>query len=216
MQTRCLSDSHTRTSERPKQDAALTFCSFDDLSQLLFREVPGSPGIGVPQVQIPSQPNLLPENQLHHSDDVEDRLAAQFVRFYNVALRRSIFAFGFPSLSGRTKCSRACYDCLLSYSNQTFHPLIDRHLIREYLLALKMSKTTKNTERTPADVRRKKEAYEKVRQRARLVARLGSCEPLDSGVLHPPHQVRRSGGCLPMTSSWLSFVENMLMPLWKG
>jgi hypothetical protein len=46
------------------------------------------------------------------------------------------------------KCSRACYDCLLSYSNQTFHPLIDRHLIREYLLALKMSKTTKNTERS--------------------------------------------------------------------
>ena len=46
------------------------------------------------------------------------------------------------------KCSRACYDCLLSYSNQTFHPLIDRHLIREYLLALKTSKTTKNTERS--------------------------------------------------------------------
>jgi len=45
------------------------------------------------------------------------------------------------------RCSRACYDCLLSYSNQTFHPLIDRHLIREYLLALKMSKTTKDTER---------------------------------------------------------------------
>jgi len=46
------------------------------------------------------------------------------------------------------KCSRACYDCLLSYSNQPFHPLIDRHLIREYLLALKTSTTTKKTERS--------------------------------------------------------------------
>ena len=43
---------------------------------------------------------------------------------------------------------RACYDCLLSYSNQPFHPLIDRHLIREYLLALKVSTTTKKTERS--------------------------------------------------------------------
>jgi hypothetical protein len=46
------------------------------------------------------------------------------------------------------KCSRACYDCLLSYSNQPFHPLIDRHLIREYLLALRTSTTTKKTERS--------------------------------------------------------------------
>lgn len=46
------------------------------------------------------------------------------------------------------KCSRACYDCLLSYSNQPSHPLIDRHLIRDYLLALRNSVTTKKTERT--------------------------------------------------------------------
>jgi hypothetical protein len=45
------------------------------------------------------------------------------------------------------KCSRACYDCLLSYSNQPFHPLIDRHLIREYLLALTTSTTTKDAKR---------------------------------------------------------------------
>jgi ATP-dependent helicase YprA (DUF1998 family) len=46
------------------------------------------------------------------------------------------------------KCSRACYDCLLSYSNQPAHPLIDRHLIREFLLALLKSTTTKATERS--------------------------------------------------------------------
>ena len=33
-------------------------------------------------------------------------------------------------------CVRACYDCLLSYSNQWDHPILDRHLIRDMLLAL--------------------------------------------------------------------------------
>ena len=46
------------------------------------------------------------------------------------------------------RCSRACYDCLLSYSNQPSHPLIDRHLIREFLLTLLKSTTTRKTERT--------------------------------------------------------------------
>jgi hypothetical protein len=40
-------------------------------------------------------------------------------------------------------CSRACYRCLLSYSNQTDHPRLDRLLIRDYLIALKQSITTK-------------------------------------------------------------------------
>ena len=46
------------------------------------------------------------------------------------------------------KCSRACYDCLLSYSNQPAHPLIDRHLIRDFLLRLINSKTIKTAERS--------------------------------------------------------------------
>src|SRR5439155_19780359 len=46
------------------------------------------------------------------------------------------------------RCSRACYDCLLSYSSQLAHPLIDRHLIREFLLLLLKSTTTKKTERS--------------------------------------------------------------------
>lgn len=33
-------------------------------------------------------------------------------------------------------CARACYDCLLTYSNQRDHPLLDRHLVRDMLLAL--------------------------------------------------------------------------------
>lgn len=46
------------------------------------------------------------------------------------------------------RCSRACYDCLLSYSNQPAHPLIDRHLVREFLLDLLKSTTAKRTERS--------------------------------------------------------------------
>lgn len=34
------------------------------------------------------------------------------------------------------KCTKACYDCLLSYSNQLEHESIDRHLIRDLLLSL--------------------------------------------------------------------------------
>ncbi|MGA7886802.1 MAG: Zn-binding domain-containing protein, partial [Acidobacteriaceae bacterium] len=45
------------------------------------------------------------------------------------------------------KCSHACYDCLLSYSNQQSHPSIDRHLVRDFLLALLKSKTEKITQR---------------------------------------------------------------------
>ena len=34
------------------------------------------------------------------------------------------------------RCEKACYDCLLSYSNQLDHSLIDRHAVGELLLAL--------------------------------------------------------------------------------
>jgi hypothetical protein len=36
----------------------------------------------------------------------------------------------------RERCVRACYDCLLSYSNQSLHEAIDRHLVRDLMLRL--------------------------------------------------------------------------------
>lgn len=39
------------------------------------------------------------------------------------------------------RCQKACYDCLLTYSNQTDHSSIDRHLVRDFLLALSTSTT---------------------------------------------------------------------------
>jgi len=46
-------------------------------------------------------------------------------------------------------CSYACYDCLLSYRNQLNHPLLNRHINRDYLLSLSQSSTVQKTaERT--------------------------------------------------------------------
>ena len=41
------------------------------------------------------------------------------------------------------KCTQACYECLLSYSNQHDHRLLNRHLIRDLLRDLTVSITTK-------------------------------------------------------------------------
>jgi very-short-patch-repair endonuclease len=38
-------------------------------------------------------------------------------------------------------CGKACYDCLLSYGNQYDHAAIDRHAVRDLLLALVRSRT---------------------------------------------------------------------------
>jgi ATP-dependent helicase YprA (DUF1998 family) len=57
--------------------------------------------------------------------------------------------------NARERCEQACYDCLLSYSNQMEHALIDRHQARDLLLALAGSTTTAGAGgRSRADARR--------------------------------------------------------------
>jgi hypothetical protein len=49
--------------------------------------------------------------------------------------------------AGRSRrCTAACYDCLLSYRNQTVHRHLDRHLVRDYLLELSQSELLARTE----------------------------------------------------------------------
>ena len=43
------------------------------------------------------------------------------------------------SEEGAGGCARACYDCLLTYRNQRDHPNLDRHRVRDLLLALARS-----------------------------------------------------------------------------
>jgi superfamily II DNA/RNA helicase len=46
-------------------------------------------------------------------------------------------------LAEEEKCSRACYRCLLSYANQPDHRLLNRFLIRDFLLQLRQAVTTR-------------------------------------------------------------------------
>jgi len=46
---------------------------------------------------------------------------------------------GEPDPTWNERCAAGCYDCLLSYSNQRDHRYINRHLVRDYLLALTRS-----------------------------------------------------------------------------
>jgi len=39
------------------------------------------------------------------------------------------------------QCARGCYDCLLTYGNQTHHAAIDRHAVRDLLVRLSRSET---------------------------------------------------------------------------
>jgi len=43
------------------------------------------------------------------------------------------------------KCSRACYRCLLSYTNQPDHRLLNRFLVRDFLNQLRQAVTTRQT-----------------------------------------------------------------------
>ncbi len=43
-------------------------------------------------------------------------------------------------VADKESCTHACYECLLSYSNQWDHPLLDRHLIHDLLVDLGSSK----------------------------------------------------------------------------
>jgi ATP-dependent helicase YprA (DUF1998 family) len=42
-----------------------------------------------------------------------------------------------------TSCGRACYECLLSYTNQLDHWTLDRYLVRDFLLQLARATTTR-------------------------------------------------------------------------
>ncbi|MCX7974368.1 MAG: DUF1998 domain-containing protein, partial [Candidatus Aminicenantes bacterium] len=43
----------------------------------------------------------------------------------------------------KPSCSRACFECLLSYTNQREHPLLNRNLVKDFLISLTNSITQK-------------------------------------------------------------------------
>jgi very-short-patch-repair endonuclease len=58
----------------------------------------------------------------------------------------------------KESCTKACYECLLSYRNQFDHPLLDRHSLRDYLEQL-----TRSTIRRHAQGLSREEQYQKLR-----------------------------------------------------
>jgi len=82
-----------------------------------------------------------------------------------------------PNLT--TECAVACYDCLLSYRNQPDHPRINRHLIREFLLALTHSRLVTGPEPEDRDA-----------QFERLLAMVDPASPLERNFLVFLHEHR--------------------------
>ncbi|GIW10805.1 MAG: DEAD/DEAH box helicase [Dehalococcoidia bacterium] len=52
---------------------------------------------------------------------------------------------GNPDPTWTNRCTVACYDCLLSYSNQRIHRSLNRHLVKDYLVALTRSTLVAST-----------------------------------------------------------------------
>jgi len=61
------------------------------------------------------------------------------------ALERCHFDLHTGEDKAAEKCARACYECLLSYTNQSDYRKLDRHLIRELLQTLGTSTTVQRT-----------------------------------------------------------------------
>ncbi len=70
------------------------------------------------------------------------------------------------------ECAVACYDCLLSYSNQPDHPRIDRHTVRDFLLDLTHSRIAEGPKQESRD-----------EQYARLLGMTDPASPLEKRFL---------------------------------
>lgn len=88
-----------------------------------------------------AQTRLLPWEAAEGGTGVWERMLADRYSFSEVA-REALKICHFEATAGQAedgwgkRCSMACYDCLLSYSNQLLHSQIDRHLVRDYLVQL--------------------------------------------------------------------------------
>jgi hypothetical protein len=75
---------------------------------------------------------------------VWERLIAEPREFRKLAVR-ALEILHFDPFTGQVlphredRCTAACYDCLLSYSNQRDHRHLDRHKVRNFLFALSRS-----------------------------------------------------------------------------
>ncbi|MCV7261131.1 DEAD/DEAH box helicase [Mycobacterium shimoidei] len=76
--------------------------------------------------------------RLHAEPDALARAARQALQIAHFALDGTDLG---RAKGATERCEKACYDCLLSYANQSDHAAIDRHAVRELLLRLASAAT---------------------------------------------------------------------------
>ena len=69
-----------------------------------------------------------------------------FSKVAREALRICHYSDSGEELESGNHCVQACYQCLMTYTNQNDHPLLDRHSIRDALLRLSKSVAQKGSE----------------------------------------------------------------------
>src|SRR5580700_10679832 len=78
----CLTDSQPSVRKHCEKHLVCSGCLLNDRLHLFFGEISLARFRPLAKVQLfPLTPNLPSKNQLHHTDDISDRLAAKFVGF---------------------------------------------------------------------------------------------------------------------------------------
>ena len=116
----------------------------------------------------------------------------------------------------RERCEKACYDCLLSYANQTDHTAIDRHVIRDLLLRLAEANTVPAFDEEPrgdkAQALRAQCESELQRAFIDLLVQHEFALPENVGQPVPPATVRPDFAFHADGSSLAVFVEEAVPP----
>ncbi len=142
---------------------------------------------------------------------VWERLMSDRGAFAEVA-REALRVCHFDPASGQAdvewamRCTRACYDCLLSYSNQREHRYLDRHTIREFLLLLGSAALVPRTggrsyeeqytwllERTDPHSPFERQFIQYLYERKLRLPDLAQCQPCSDVAVQPDFYYERDG-----------------------
>lgn len=96
---------------------------------LFWESAEGGAGVLSQIIEKPEAFTILAETALEicHQPNLSDQLPGQSVNINN-----------------HPNCYQACYECLLSYNNQFDHPLLNRHLVTEFLQKLLKSQVQRH------------------------------------------------------------------------
>lgn len=124
------------------------------------------------------------------------RLVTEPDAFVNIAAETlRICHFAEDGTDLKPDCKQACYECLLSYTNQREAALLDRHLVRELLLQLAQSTVETRVDGTP-----RSEHLERLRARTQSELERDFLDFLAAGGYRLPDDAQRGiaeADCIP-------------------